>query len=280
MTLYDDREQSDYDGSPVEVYEFIGTYQTYRYTSVKYEVTVAGQVYEPLPISRSNIVFATSDDDSDSLEVTVPSTSQIARDYAFQLSPPRLTMNLYRVHESLDGTPGLSDVKTLWSTNRVLFKLPTTDREECVIYSASMFATAMAANVPDVYYQTPCNNVLYDTNTCRVPKAPNTLNAVAVTVANNIITLDSIGGWADNDFFGGAITNPENNEARMIVSQIGNVIKVNYPFGELPSNSPVVLVRGCDHDFNGDCKHRYNNQERFTGFKFIPDTNVFEKGLD
>lgn len=280
MTLYDDREQSDYDGSPVEVYEFIGTHQTYRYTSSKYPITVLGEVYEPIPISRGNIMFATSEDDGDPLEIEIPSTSQLARDYAFQIAPPVLELNVYRVHESLDGTPGNSDARMLWSSRRVSFKLPTSEREECIVTSASMFSSAMSTNVPDVFYQGPCNNVFMDPDTCRVPRAPNTLNATAVTVANNMVTLDSVGAWPNQSFRGGSITNLDTGESRMIVSQIGTLLKVNYPFASLSDGTPVVIVRGCDHDYNGDCKNKYNNRERYTGFKYIPDTNIFEKGLD
>ena len=69
-------------------------------------------------------------------------------------------------------------------------------------------------------------------------------------------------------------------ERRMIVSQTGTSIVVNFPYSTIAVDADCTIAAGCDMAWDGDCKNKFDNQERFGGFRHIPPENVFVSGID
>lgn len=272
MTVYSDREASIHDGEPIECYEFVGPYKTYRFTSSDVAVIVNGNEYKPAAIERTEIKAGVHDEDNLEIKISIPITSQLVKDYAFQVTPPRLTLTLYRVHR---GTSFASDFAIAWKGDVTSMKV---ENNKATIAIPSIFGNALAGNIPAIVYQTPCNRVLFDEG-CKVSRAANSHTTTVQEIDGSSILLASVGGWPDGSFIGGEIADLAHNNRRMITAHASNLIVVNYPFANLTAGMEVVVTRGCDHAFNGDCKNKYANQINFGGFPFIPSINVFESGL-
>lgn len=272
MSVYEDREESVHDGEPIECYEFTGSYKTYRYTSSDLPVDVLGNTYVPAVIKRSNIKAGTHSEDNIDVKLEMPITLALVKDYGFQVTPPRLYLRILRVHRDTDYA---TDVAIYWQGEVTDFN---TDNNTATITIPSAFGNAMAGNIPSVYYQSPCNHVLFDSG-CKISRAANSLTTTVVAVSGNNVQLATAGAFPDGAFIGGEIADTVHNDRRMIVAHASNLLTVNYPFSNLIPGASVEVTRGCDHGYNSDCKLKYNNQINHGGFPFIPSINPFESGI-
>ena len=272
MTVYTDRETSGHDGEPIECYEFVGSYKTYRYTSGDLAVTVNGNVFEPALLKRTNVKVGTHSEDNIDLNIEMPVSLAMAKDNAFQLTPPRLRLTVYRVHR---GTNYATDFSIYWIGNTYKWDV---DGESCTVNIPSVFSAALAGNVPSIFYQAPCNHVLFDSG-CKISRAANKVTTTVTGITGSVVQVATIGAFVSGDFIGGEVADIAHNDRKMIVLHAGNVLTVNYPFSTLQIGATVEVTRGCDHAFEGHCKTRYANQINFGGFPFVPSINPFESGL-
>ncbi len=273
---YEDNEVSVRGGKPNELYLFEGTYSTYRYTSgprpVNYQAPGEDEEHEytPIAIQRSAVNAGTQDDDKLDLTITIAVTHQIVMDYGFQDTPPSLQLSIFRYHD-------LSDVRPYWygPVNNI-----QVTGGKASIRSYSKLGAALAQSFPNVFYQAPCNHTLYDAR-CGVSYAANSENVTVVEVAGRTITFDDIGAGMTGKLIGGEVKLPS-GERRMITAQAANVVTVNFPFStaSIAEDDVVVIAKGCDLAYTGDCKLKFDNQLNFGGFPFIPAENPFTEGVD
>ena len=274
---YQTQENSQADGAPYELYEWIGTYQNYYYTSDTFPHTYNNNTYVPISgLKRGTIKAGTHEEDNTDLTIQVPITCQLAQDYAFQSTPPALQLNIYRFHR--DATDGIK----YWSGPITAISV---QNEIATLTVPSVFGNLLRGSVPNVYVQPPCNNTLYDTM-CKVSRAANTVNTNASAISSDGLTITlpsgALNGFPNGWFTGGEIVASGSNERRMIISQSNNVIVINYALGKLSVNQGVQISAGCDHSFtspNGCAK--FNNKKNFGGCPFVPgETNdPYAKGL-
>lgn len=285
---YTNSEVSQHSGKPTELFKFEGTYANFFYTSgskkVRYPDTVDGDWYLPIAMRRSEINCGTQEDDGNDLTIELSVQNEIVQVYGFQASPPSLELTIYRFHD-------LSEVISYWTG-------PINDIQVsngvATIRSPSTMGAALEANLPNVFFQSPCNHVLYDAR-CKVPYADWSDPATVLAVAGRVLTLDSV-GTLDGKLIGGEVLLPS-GERRMITAQ-GPVtlpgadpedeaddieafeVIVNFPFSQLAVDEVVTLAAGCDLAYRGDCKLKFNNNRNFGGFPFIPSANPFADGID
>jgi len=273
MSDYDIYDESLEDGAPYELYEWVGTYRNYYMTTDRYNHTLNEKVYIATEgLSRSEIICNTHEDNDSSVEIKIPISNQIVKDYGFQISPPRLFLNIYRFHR---GT----------STYVIYFKgevngIETTG-EESVFKIPNTFGNILSGNIPNVYIQPPCNHVLFDT-LCKVDKELNSVLTTIEMVYDLTIVVNTIGLFPDNWMKGGEISFAGRNERRTITSQIGRILHINYSFGRAGVGEAVIVTAGCDHSFtsaNGCPK--FSNQLNFGGQPFVPgeSDNIFIIGV-
>src|SRR5690606_17418934 len=96
------KDTSIHDGAPIECYEFVADHKTWRYTSYHSSVTVAGEVYTPLPITRTAIEVSSVIDSPTTMDFNIPSDHEIARDFCFMKNPRNLKVVVRSVHEGDD----------------------------------------------------------------------------------------------------------------------------------------------------------------------------------
>lgn len=269
---YIDDEQSTSNAKPIELYRFTGTYQNYYYTSGVEKVTyqapgeTAPHDYLPIAIKRSEISVGTHEDDTTDITVTLKASNQVVLDYGFETSPPELNLTIFRFHN-------IADVKQVWFGEVTNIQV---NDGIATVRSPSLLSSIMTAQAPTVYYQSPCNNVLFDAR-CKVDEPTYTHAATVTAVAGRSITVDGV-GTLGGKLKGGEIV-LASGERRMIVSQVGTVIGVNFPFAQLIPGATCAIKAGCDHLWAGDCKLVYNNRLNFGGFVFIPPDNPFAGGI-
>jgi hypothetical protein len=264
-------ETSKHSGKPTELYKFEGTYADFFYTSgpkkVRYPDVVGGDIYFPIAMRRSEIKCGTQDDDGLDITIELAVSNAIVQIYAFQNSPPQLDLTIYRFHE-------IADVKTYWTG-------PINDIQVsngiATIRSPSTLGAALSANLPNVYYQSPCNHVLFDAR-CKMKEADWTKSATVTAIAGRVVTVNSV-GTLNGKLVGGELR-VASGERRMITAQNAGEIIVNFPFSQIAINDLVSVTAGCDLDYKGDCKLIFNNNKNFGGFPFIPASNPFQDGVD
>lgn len=273
MSDYDIYEESQELGSPYELYKWEGTYRSYYMTSDKVTHTFEEREYVPVPgLTRSSLKCNTHEDSDSSLEIKVPISQQLVKDYGFQISPPELTLYVYRFHRAI------SDYIIYFKGK--ITSIDTTG-EESTFKIPNTFGTILAGNVPNVYIQPPCNNVLFD-ELCKVDFELNSIETAIATVNSTTITVDSIGSFPNDWMKGGEIAFKFRNERRTIISQTGTSLVIAYPFSRAGVGERVILSAGCDHSFSGTngCP-KFSNQVNYGGFPFVPgeSDNIFLIGV-
>lgn len=253
MAEYDDHETSISNSAPYELYEWIGTYRNYYMTSDVIAHEFNSRQYMPVAgLERSALSVGTHADDGIDITVQIPIGEQIVKDYAFQTTPPSLELTIYRFQRDTE------EYAAYWKGK--VASISTSD-EFATFRSPSKFGSMLSGNIPSVFIQPPCNNVLFD-ELCKVGRVANSLDTSVASVSGNVVTIPSLGGFASDWFVGGEIAVSARNERRMIVAQDGVNLTVNYAFSNLSEGTAIQVTAGCDHSFtspNGCPK--FNNQK-------------------
>ena len=265
---YTDLEISQHGGQPIEAYEFVGTFKTYRYTSADTNQTIAGKLFLAVPIVRSEVSTGAHTEDTKELEFSVPASIELVNDYVYNTAPPALYLTVYRVHVGLNFA---TDWVILWAGEVVGFLI---EDELAKIRVPNIFTHALNGNLPDFYYQRPCNHVLYDPR-CQANRAAFTTTSTIIAMNNTAIQVTDDGA-VDGALRGGELICVATGERRMILTNSVNVVTVMYPFAKLAVGDSVQLVRGCNHSWLGDCLLVFDNTEHYGGFPLGPVDNPFE----
>lgn len=267
MPTYDEFEESISRSAPVEFYKFTGSFKNYLYTSADEPKLFGGELYTPVAVTRSTVKSGTQDDKNLSLDLQFPFDTEVVFDYAYSQVPPRLLLEMYRAHED-----DLTQSGLFWTGLVRGFDI---SGRVAKIQVPSIFSLALQNEAPNVYFQTPCNHVLYSSR-CGVPRAAHTFAAVIQAVAGTAISL-TLEPTTANNLAAGEIVNLRNGERRLILANSGTSITIGYPFVDLLPGDNVELAKGCDHaGRNGDCKLKFNNYINFGGHEDIPPDNPFE----
>ncbi len=270
MTVYSDKEYSAHDGSPVEAYKFTGSFLSYYYTSAELDVTIDGQAYTAVLIKRRGIDTGTQEDSNLGLEIDVPYDLALVTDYAFQVAPPNLSVEILRYHE---GTDPASDWVVIWKGEVTSF---STEGHRTKILVPSVFSLALSGEIPSVYYQNMCNHVLYDAR-CKLVSSSYQQDTTITAVGTDTITV-AADGFADNVLQAGEIVDTTKGERRLIVDNVSDVLTINFPFTNAEVGDSVSLFVGCDHSFT-TCGTKFSNTLNYGGCPYIPSDNPFETEL-
>lgn len=273
MSDYDDKEISLSDSEPFELYNFVGTYSNYYLTSDNLTHNFQGNKYEPVSgLKRGGLKIGTHDDDNVDITIQIPITQQIVKDYAFQTTPPSLVLTIFRKQRNA------SSFVDYWKGPVAAI---TVNDEFATFKIPSKFGSVLQGNVPSVYIQPPCNNVLFD-ELCKVSRVANSVDTTVSGIEGRNVNIASVGSFPNGWFIGGEIVIASRNERRMIDSQLGNILTINYEFAKISVGTAIQVTAGCDHSYAGagGCP-KFNNQRNFGGCPFVPgeSNNVFVSGL-
>lgn len=266
---YQSRDESVQDAARMEFYEFVGTYKTYRYCGLGRALTLAGNLYSPADIKPSDGQITTQQDDNTSMDLDVPMDLAVVKDYGFNVAPPDLVLNIYRLQEGDD--PNTAFIH-YWSGNVQSIALEGT---RATIKTPSQLSDILSSNVPRPHYQRMCNNTLFDSG-CKLPIGPNSATTTITDIVGYSIVVASTSGLMR--LLGGKVVYPTSGEARSINQVTGNTLGLTFPFSPLVrKDAEVLIVNGCGHRYV-DCED-YDNTDNFGGTKDIPEDNIFTDGL-
>ena len=273
MSDYDIKEESVSDSAPFELYEFVGTYKNYYMTTDAIPHILNHFTFNPVAgMKRGGLKVGTHDDDNVDITIDIPIIEQIVKDYAFQTTPPSLSVTIYRLQR---------DAGTYVAYWKGPIASITVNDEFATFRIPSKFGSILQGNIPNVYVQPPCNNVLFD-ELCKVSRVANSLDTQVSSIEGRVIGIPSIGGFPNGWFIGGEIAIPAHNERRMIVNQSGSLLTINYEFSKLSVGTSIQVTAGCDHSYSGanGCP-KFANQRNFGGCPFVPgeSNNVFVTGV-
>jgi len=253
-------EKSISDSAPVELYTFTIPGTVYRLTTHYKDFTFSGATYTAVPGMRGPVAVS-SIDDPPSMQIEIPVSQAVIKDNWFSLPPREMTLLITRVQQNSATSEQVyaGDVVNCEVTGRVArLRIPSSLDEP------------MRTNVPAAHTQKLCNHFLYDPEICRVARATFEIAAVANVVNGVNITVSNVGGNPDQWFKAGEIYTTL--ERRMIIDQVGTVLKIEAPFRSLTAGGSVTLAAGCDHTVR-TCKDKFNNVLNFGGHPHMDAQN-------
>lgn len=277
-------EESTDDGVVVECFKFtvFGRTQLIRVTTAAREISVNGEIYVPGAIKRSQITKS-RERSAEQMKVTLPhydaATENLAAQYISNAPSGRVTVVVYRGHVSespmsftqifegfvsSSGYNGDGSVELLLKGQRNIF----------------------VKEGPRMKWMRSCNHELYDNN-CTLLEASFTESNIAVTAISSSGVDITVGGlanrvspaYADGVFQGGKLIVGDGQEFRLIVSQVGDVLTVRYPFLQIALGASVDVVQGCAHNVT-DCNTKFSNIANYGGAPYTPTFNPFDTDIN
>ncbi len=264
-----DNETSQSLSAPIELYRVVGTFDTYLMTTNHVDVVTDIGTFLATTIKRSAIENRSTDQSEVSIEITIPFDHPISTDYVFNVSPPDLTVEIFRIHR---GAP--DDRRLLWKGNVTGFSV---EGRELTIQVPSRLAYSLKGVCPRVRYQAPCNHVLYD-EYCGVDRNDHNHDTTVTEVDGREIDVTS-NPFATNACRGGELVWAAGNQRRLIISNNALRVNINFPFSGLTVGESVEITKGCDHAWSGDCKNKFDNTINFGGHPTVPKVNPFTGSL-
>jgi hypothetical protein len=258
-------EASTEDGSPVELYEFVGTVDTFRYTNAEANVSFSGDTYYAIPLLRSAVEIP-GDGGAPQLSVKMPisvpfGVPDLPGKYVFQIAPPELDLTMYRLHIASGSSI------TFWRGPVAAFAVK---EGEVDIVVPTYIGRLVEDKIPQVNYQRYCNNTLFG-DVCGVVAADfmEATTVSSISADGKTITVASMGAQPDDWAKGGDIVDATTGEKRLILSQEGNVLTILWPFSvNVVATTAVEVYTGCAHTID-TCDSKFSNTDNFTGMPFV-----------
>ena len=262
-----------YDTSqPIEIYRFTGTLREYLYTSANITVVDGARTYDPVPIQRTGIVLGDVTEKNE-VKIYMPITTDLVKDYAFDISPPDLEVEIFRCH-------GVTGEVVAWFKGTVTSVVVEGIKATFVI--PSLFSNGMQGEFPNVVYQSQCNHNTFGPR-CGLNRDDwKATGTVAEIVDRTHIRVAAAASQADGYYLAGEVIKygeaSNQTERRLIVDHTGDLLTMNYPFRNILEGMTVELYAGDDHNLS-TCKNKFNNLVNFFGFPYTPSLNPFVSGL-
>lgn len=142
-------------------------------------------------------------------------------------------------------------------------------------YSDGVFSFSLNTRLPNIEVpnrtcQLCCNSEFGDSE-CGISLEETNVELATGSTSSNILLPSTYetNYWKDGVIF-------IKGESRLILSNEGNKIVVNYSFlqSDIKGGMEATLIRGCDKT-KETCQNRFNNMKKFSGFPAIPFENVY-----
>jgi len=259
---FDSTEKSVALAAPVELYKFIGTYDTYRYTSNATSITNSDGTYAAETIKRNKLKNANQEETNLAIEIELPANNQVVIDHVFSTSPPSLQLEFYRCHLN-----DVNDTLLMWKGEVLAWSI---DGRVGKLKVPNFFSYTLGQPCPPVKYQAPCNHILYGTR-CAVDPTSFTHTTTVSSFSGNTVVI-ATNPFADDLCNAGEMI--VNSERRMIIDNTGTSFTLASEFSNISNSDAVTIRQGCDHSFT-TCKDKFSNGANFGGFPLVPDNNPF-----
>jgi uncharacterized phage protein (TIGR02218 family) len=261
------------DSQPVELFEFVSDFATYRYTSNLLNVVADSNTFLALSgLERGAIQIGTHENDKDEIKISMPIDVDVAIAWAFETIPPKISITIKR----LDRAGG---------STYVIWKGAVTSIEVedfvAVFRCRTRFTSVLTLTVPNILVQPQCNHNLFDSR-CRVTRTAYSFITTVSNIVDRVVTLATAGPSVDANYAGGELVKIGTNYRRSIASKAGAVVTLTYDM-DLTIGDSVQVTQGCDKSWSGPqgCV-KFANQPNFGAFPYVPgeDKNIFTVGVN
>ena len=258
---------------PVETYLITLGSSVYRYTSAPSNITWGGNTYTSIPIRRGSIGIG-PEARRNTLTIEVPATNEFAELYIDVPPAKKATLQIFRLQR--DESPTYATQIELFTGAIQSVRFPDFGVAELV---AQAIEASVARVIPRYSYMGMCNHTLYGPG-CGVNSALHQYIGTISAISSNGRVLTVPGAAASgHDFAGGHVTVPSISGTRLVLSQSSNNLTLLVPYDATLVGSAITCFAGCDHLVDSDCSAVFDNVIRFGGFPFVPNRNIFTKGL-
>lgn len=245
---------------PIELYRFVQGATVTTFTSGDKAVTYLAEVYEPIPIGRSNIEMK-NELSKANIDVTIDINNDIARGWMNTISEDTLFLTIFQQSDIVTGV--------IWK-GRLANIRPQVAHIKFVFES---IFTSLRRPGLRARFQRNCRFPLYGRG-CGLNKDDFdvTRSATAVDATGTIITIPTAAVDPAGDYFTGMLK--YDNILRFVTAHSGASLTISRPIKSLitavglgPTN--VILYPGCDRS-RTRCFARFNNLAANGSFPFIP----------
>lgn len=191
-----DTEKSVASAAPVELYRLTGDYNTYYLTTESSDVTNTEATWSSVSLEREAAKQGTQED-TISLDLTLPMDHPMVQEYALQTAPPSLELEFLRAHRG-----NLDDTLLIWTGFVLSFSI---EGRQAKLTVPSVFNYLLDSPSPPQYYQGPCNRKLYD-DYCGLDETKFSQACAISTVNGRTITVDSFQAFATDAAIGGTMS--------------------------------------------------------------------------
>lgn len=256
-------------GQPVELYDFVLGGTEYLLCTSSDPQTYAAKTYLPLEINREAVQVG-PEEDSSLLQITMPSSHALVRQFINSVPGVLCSLTIRRVHK----TDAANELYTLYKG--IVRSVAFSDKGGVSQVGVMSTAGALARTIPRYAFTSLCGHMLFDRR-CTINQNLFKFTGTASAVSSNQFTLTGLtaskgDGWATAGF---AVSNLD---YRLILSQSLDVLTLLLPFNNNVSGTSVDVFAGCDHSA-GVCQSKFANGINFGGYPFVPTTNPFVSGL-
>ena len=263
---YDAMERSNYEGRPVNLYQFAIDGAAWRFTDAQHKVTSGGVEYESGPCSDSGIVLAAGGE-ADDLTITVPATTSFTGLYSGTppSSPVMVTIRRMHLHDEQPVVVWSGVIKSV--RRATLLALDVV----CRPLTADLSRPGLRLS-----WGRGCPYALYDRN-CRVNRAAFAVTVQLQSVGDFFVTAP-VAAMGNGHFAGGIIEFPHPSgytESRAIDAHNTTRLGLMTPADGMSAGMWVTLYPGCDRT-SPTCELKFNNLPNYGGFRHLPTKSPFD----
>lgn len=273
---YSSKDLSIQSGAPIHLFLFVQGVLEWRYTTAAYPVEALGHTWLPTPLTPGT-VNQSNDMTKDTLSLKFPRGHEFAKTF-LSYTPDQVTsVTVYRGHEA-------TEFIVYWKGRVSSAKASGTSMSlECEPIFTSLRRPGLRAR-----YQKACRFALYGRG-CRLNSEDWAVEGRCTAASGADVVVEEAASLPAGWLIGGMLRAPdgvlryivEHNGANLkLIRPVDSLLQImaedgyGYSYGEYYGEVQVKLYPGCDHTMT-TCRAKFNNQDNYGGFPWIPSTNPF-----
>jgi len=226
-------------------------------------VDFGGETWTPATIDRGEVKYDGSVE-ANTLQITFNYLEDPINEYIMQTLVDEVWVEVLKLHR--DQSPLESFSIFMGKVEGIVFK--GTDAVVSCVGIKAHFRKV----IPYYRYQSGCNHMLYDADTCKINKNSYKASATLSDVSADGLTLtSSTFGLQTDDYYAFGYMEIGNYK-RMVVAHTENVVTLRYPIPNLAISDTVDIYAGCSRNIQ-ICHDKFNNVSHFLGTPYIPWVN-------
>lgn len=256
-------EASEFDGFPVEFYEFSLGDQAWRFSSAETTLTFQGAAYEPLEGLAREDFEQGQDPTDDVINITMPRVAPIARLFLTGVPPRNLILRIYGAHRT-----DLSDFEKIWDGRVAGYRF----KDSVCTLQCDLFGGAYETEVARHAFQGQCNYVL-GRDGCPVPLADLGVLGFATQISRTELQADSWIGLPSH-YVAGHVESGLDRRMIIAVDSVAGKVTLDFPL-TVNDGDAATAFPGCNR--TDHCRNPYgiytNDGAALAGFPSVASQN-------